>query len=432
MASNIVVLHQGRAPSIFAGKNLPDMNKAAQEGLLASYAVISYKGRNWRIKYRGEEELLKDPRTGAPVATLDVVIVGVSPNISKQYYEKRYSEGDDASPDCWSLNGKTPDPTAPKKQCNTCAACPQNIFGSRITEAGKKAKACQDSRRIAVVPAGDIANESYGGPMLLRLPPMSLSSFAAYGNVLNRYSAQPYMVQTTLGFNYDVAYPLITFNPSAWLDDEQGAAVAEQLENPLIERIMEFEAPPEAASEALPEEATGLAGGKPPAALAPKATTPKPAVVKPPVAAAPDTTTKAGRAAALKAELEALEAAEAAESQAAAQAAAQPAPIEEDEDAIAIAKAEAAIEAAKARAAAKAAAKAPKAPSAAAAAAPSAATAAAPSAATAAAPPKKGAAVFGGGKAAEPIENAEATTAKTPLAVAPASLESAIDELLAG
>lgn len=241
--ANVIALptRPGGVPAAFANRaNMPDMNAAAQQGIQAAFAVIGYKGRNWRIKYRGEDELLKDDR-GVPMATLDVVIVGISQAISKQWYDKKYAEGDNEAPDCFSVNGIAPDRSSPKLQCATCAACPQNVWGSRVTDNGKKAKACADTRRIAVVPYGDEENETYGGPMLLRLPPTSLAGLARYGAELARFSAQPYMVRTQLGFDYDVAYPLLTFKAAGWLDDATCNTVNEILDNPLIERILETE-----------------------------------------------------------------------------------------------------------------------------------------------------------------------------------------------
>lgn len=275
----------GGVPAAFAGQTLPDMNAAASQGLSAGFAVIGYKGRNWRIKYRGEEELLKGA-DGVPVAILPSVIVGISPNISKQFYDKRYSEGDDAAPDCFSLNGTTPDPQSPKPQCQTCAACPQNVFGSRITEAGKKAKACQDSRRVAVVPLGDIENASYGGPMLLRLPPMSLPNLATFSREIGRYGAQPYMVATNIGFNYDVAYPEITFAAARWLTEDEAKRVVEAMGDPQVERILSSTSEQEAAPAPAP---SALSQGGPPAAFqAPApAAAPAPTVVAQPVAPAP-------------------------------------------------------------------------------------------------------------------------------------------------
>lgn len=288
---NALVPLAGGVPSVFASyTNLPDMNAAAQQGLTAAFAVIGYKGKNWRIKHRGEEEVVFDPN-GAPAPFLNVIIVGVSPNISKQFYDKKYTEGDDGAPDCFSIDGMKPDAASPKKQCATCAACPMNTWGSRITEAGKKAKACQDSRRIAVVPSGDILNEGYGGPMLLRIPPTSLNNLAAMTRELTRYGAQPFMVETQLGFDFNVAYPMLTFKPTGWVQDPAAAAqIHEVMQDPLIERMLQE--PVTAAShdpEAQQHETSALATGGPSAFQQGAASAAQPAPIhqSAPVAPAP-------------------------------------------------------------------------------------------------------------------------------------------------
>jgi hypothetical protein len=259
--NNIVPLRAGQMPAIFQGRaNLPDMAKATGQGLAAAFCVIGYKGKNWRLKYRGEDVLVKDDK-GVPLPSLPVIIVGVSPAISKQWYDKKYAEGDNEAPDCFSINGIAPDPASPKIQSPSCAACPQNVWGSRINDNGKKAKSCQDSRRIAVVPLGDIENEGYGGPMMLRVPPMSLANLAKFGTDVQRFGAQPFMVATELGFDYDVAYPLIKFTALGWLDEAQAVAVAKAMEDPLIERMLETEAV-EATADPV-GEASALSSGGP-------------------------------------------------------------------------------------------------------------------------------------------------------------------------
>lgn len=256
--SNIVPLRAGQMPAIFANRqNLPDMNAAAHAGLVASFAVVGYKGKNWRIKYRGEDDLLKDDR-GVPIPSLGVVIVGMSEAVSKIFYDKKYAEGDDTPPDCFSIDGVTPDRAVAKPQHSACATCPQNAWGSRISDAGKKVRACQDSRRIAVVPAGDIDNTTYGGPMLLRVPPMSLNNLSHYATEIGRFGAQAFMVATELRFNYEMAYPQIEFHPLGWLTDAQAVAVAQAMENSLVSRMLGTE-PVEAA----PPADGALAGGKP-------------------------------------------------------------------------------------------------------------------------------------------------------------------------
>lgn len=251
--------------------NLPDMNAAAQANVAASFSIVGYRGKNWRVKYRGEEKLVMDSR-GVPDSILDVVIVGISPNISKQFYDKKYTEGDDGAPDCFSVDGVTPDAASPKKQCEACAVCPQNVWGSRITEAGKKAKACQDSRRMAVVPRADIVNADYGGPMMLRIPPMSIGNLMAYSKELARFGAQPFMVETRLAFDHQAAYPQITFQATGWIDDEDSALqIKDAIEDPQIERMLSIEVAE--ATHDVAEPTSALAGGAPATVLATQPTT---------------------------------------------------------------------------------------------------------------------------------------------------------------
>ena len=262
-------LRGGQMPAVFQSRaGLPSMTGAMQAGLTAGYAVISYKGRNWRIKYRGEDTLIRDERN-VPMPALNVIIVGVSDKISKQWYDKRFAEGDNEAPDCFSINGEKPDPSSPKKQCDSCAVCPQNLWGSRITENNKKAKACQDTRRLAIVPWGDVENDAFGGPMLLRVPPTSLANVARYGTELERFGAEPFMVATQLSFDLDVAYPLIELQALGWLDNEEGAEVTHWVSDPLVKRILygEAEAKADPAAETAAEAASPLAGGAPAAAF---------------------------------------------------------------------------------------------------------------------------------------------------------------------
>jgi hypothetical protein len=287
----LTTLAPGGIPAVFQSRaNLPDMNKAASANLLPSFAVMSIKGKNWRIKYKGEEELVADDR-GIPMQVLPVVIVGISEAISKIWYEKGWSESSKEAPDCFSVDGKVPDPAAARKQNATCATCPKNIFGSRITENGKKGKACSDTRRIAIVPHGDLENESYGGPMMLRLPAMSLPNLDAYARSIARFGAQPYMVVTNLRFNYDVSHPEVIFETGGWLSNEDAAQVIDMLDDPRIDRILSTPTDEVIADAAPDPDAAALAGGPPPAVarhVAPQpAPAPAPAPAPTPVAATP-------------------------------------------------------------------------------------------------------------------------------------------------
>lgn len=241
MSNQLAVI--GGAPPAIVNQRKSLFNQAAQANVQAAFAIVSYKGKNWRIKYRGEDILLTDER-GLPQQALDVVVVGVASGISKQYYQKGYVEGDNAAPDCFSVNGTTPDPSSPKKQGTTCAVCPMNQWGSKITEQGTKAKACQDSRRIALVPDGDLENEAFGGPVMMRLPPTTLANFAQYGAGLDKRGAGMEYVVTRMTFDFDVAYPKIKFEPLRWLTQQEAIAIVGPdgesgiCSNPVIERML--------------------------------------------------------------------------------------------------------------------------------------------------------------------------------------------------
>ena len=55
-----------------------------------------------------------------------VVIVKGNPNLSKIYYKKQYSSGDDAPPDCYSLDGVKPELDSPERQAEACIGCQWN------------------------------------------------------------------------------------------------------------------------------------------------------------------------------------------------------------------------------------------------------------------------------------------------------------------
>lgn len=273
----------GAVPAAFANRRPSGMLDAARAGVQASFAVIGYRGKNWRLKHRGTEVLLRDGQ-GRPMTGLEVVVVGVAPSISKIYYGKAYVEGDDSAPDCFSIDGLTPDPTAPKIQNPECGTCKHNQWGSRVTDAGKRAKSCQDSRRIAVVPLQDITNEALGGPMLLRIPPTSLPNLAGYADMLVRKGADMPWVGTVLSFDTDVAYPKITFEALGFLSDEQSVQVVEAMESPLVERMLHDASPVETgqAPAAGGQPADPDISGKPPAAMTGAAVVPLRRAAAPP------------------------------------------------------------------------------------------------------------------------------------------------------
>jgi hypothetical protein len=235
MANIMIPEKFGQVSTKFAGVAV-DNDLAA--GVQAGFGLIGYKGKVWSIRYRGDEQqLLRDDGDG-PRNSIEIVILKAAPYISKIWYEKGYVEGSTAAPDCFSPNGVVPDPQSTKKQSNACASCPQNVWGSKITEAGKKGKACSDSKRLAVVPVGDIMNETFGGPMLLRVPAASLQDLATFGNKMQNLGYPYYAIATRVAFDANEAYPKFILSAIRPLTDEEADQVLALQSSAEVSRVL--------------------------------------------------------------------------------------------------------------------------------------------------------------------------------------------------
>ena len=145
--SNIVPVNI-QVPAHLAGRvGVPSMLGAALTGGLSSgqsFPRISIKASRFRI-VEGDTETVLDS------TTLDVVIVGANPRLSKTWYAKAWDkDAEPTGPDCFSLDGIGPDPESTDPQNDMCASCPQNAWGSKVTPTGQQVKACSDNKRLAV------------------------------------------------------------------------------------------------------------------------------------------------------------------------------------------------------------------------------------------------------------------------------------------
>ncbi len=259
----------GPVSKVFQGQAVQD---DLSSGVQAGFGILSYRGKVWRLKYRGEEKPIMRQDGDGPVNNVEVVIVKASPVISKIYYIEGYAEGSNAPPDCFSTNGQVPDPASPKLQCKTCAACPHNVWGSRITPAGKKTKACADSKRLAVVPLNDITNEAYGGPLLLRVPAASLQDMAGYGTKLKTLGYPYFGVATRISFDHGEAFPKFVFGAIRPLTDDEGRQVLELQNDDRVDRMLNT-AVDMVSHDTQPEEVKPeTVFEQPPSTVAPRAT----------------------------------------------------------------------------------------------------------------------------------------------------------------
>lgn len=249
--SNITIPSKfGAVSTVFANANI---NNDLAAGVVSGFGIISYRGKVWRTKYRGEERDLMREDGDGPRASIEVVILKAAGHLSKIFYESGYVEGSTAQPDCWSSNGVTPDAAAPKKQSSACANCPKDAFGSRITPAGKQGKACSDSKRLAIVPLEDLDNEMFGGPMLLRVPAASLGDVASFAQKMQALGYPYNSIGVRISFDTKEAYPKFVFTAIRPLTDAEAQKVLAYQNDPRLARILnessDYQAP---AAEAAP------------------------------------------------------------------------------------------------------------------------------------------------------------------------------------
>ena len=198
------------------------------------YPTVSIKGKVFTLK-RGDEKTLITNADDEPARSLEVVILKAGPagdKLAKVYYKSGYTEGSDAKPLCYSNDGIAPSINATEPQCKTCAACPQNVWGSHVSEDGKKGKACSDPKRLAIAPAGQIND-----PMLMRVPAASLKALTAFGQQLAKRGVPYQAVVAKIGFDYSVAHPALTFKPVGFVDEGTLGEIKEAMESDLVKRI---------------------------------------------------------------------------------------------------------------------------------------------------------------------------------------------------
>jgi len=232
--SDMVAIKSGGLPAHLKGKTKTN-NLFAAAVTVGGFPVISIKGKVFHIQRGDERELVTKTGTDdEPASALEVVILSVNPNKSKVFYNSGFVEGSVAKPTCYSNDGIAPASDAEEPQSKKCNVCPHNQWGSRITENGGKGKACGDSMRLCVAPAGMIND-----PMLLRVPAATLKTLGQYGSQLSKRGVEPQYVVTKVGFDYNVAHPALTFKAMRFVEEEELATVESTLndEADIIDQI---------------------------------------------------------------------------------------------------------------------------------------------------------------------------------------------------
>ena len=234
-------------------------------GMSRGFPVISIEGKNWSIKRGDTKEIIRRPNVDGemePARSIEVVILRANKGTAKVFYAKKYTQGSVEKPDCYSNDGVAPAADAVNAQAKKCAACPHNQWGSRITDEGKKAKACSDVKRLAVA-APDALND----PMLLRVPATSLGNWDEFVKFVAGRGYAPIQCKTRISFDPEATHQLLQFKPLGVFGDDVVAEAVQVASTQTVEDIIggtptaaeetngsEREAAPKAAAKPAPVE----------------------------------------------------------------------------------------------------------------------------------------------------------------------------------
>ena len=221
--TDVVSLENFVVPA-FLQADVDNVTKSLSGG--SSTKNISIKGSRFRMM-AGKEQV---GVWGEPY--LNVIIINASEHVGRTFYIKKFVEGDNSTPDCWSTDGIKPSPKSKNAQHATCAGCPKDIAGSGENQS----KACRFSRKLAVVLADDESREVCG----VTLPATSIFGKAegvnmplsAYAKYLNARNCPVTGVVTQMHFDLNAAVPKLFFKPVRPLTEEEYAECRQLAKTP--------------------------------------------------------------------------------------------------------------------------------------------------------------------------------------------------------
>ena len=222
MSNALMIPEAAEVPAYALNPELAkEMNADAAAGISTGFpARIKMSGKQFvLVNGSGEETPVKQGDLFLAEdgnAYLPSVVLRAKKEIQKAWYATKYNPNADASaPDCFSNDGLSPADGIASPQCTTCAACPQNAWGSGTDQSGTATagKACTDSKVIAVFCKGSVFK--------LKMPPSSLKNWGLYVKELTNRGIPVGNVKTLLGFDEKATFPVLTFSFGGFLAEAQ-------------------------------------------------------------------------------------------------------------------------------------------------------------------------------------------------------------------
>ncbi len=200
------------------------------EGISGAFSFIRIKAKEF-VMHNGSVKL--------PIGNaISGVIVGAGP-VSRVFYATKYLPNQDVkAPDCAACDGITPDDVYTKPISSKCAECPKSAWGSRITDDGKKAKACREYKRVVIFIKTEI--DTTGKLYRLDIPTTSMVNLAQYGKFLQLLDS-PCPVQavcTKISFDPDCDYAKLVFDAVHYLNPKQWEEIKQTMKDTTINDLL--------------------------------------------------------------------------------------------------------------------------------------------------------------------------------------------------
>ena len=252
MSNDLMIPEASSVPAYLRNPELArKANEEAASGISTGYPA--------RVKLSGKQFTLVDgngDETPFPPASLvagpdgnvylPVIVLRAKKALSKSWYAMAYNPNSDVfqAPDCFSEDSERPDASASAPQSDTCAACPQNAFGSGTDQNGTptKGKACSDTKILAVHVPGF-------GVHMLRIPPASLKNFGLFVKQLSANGIPLGTVKTLIGFDLAETYPIMVFKFGGYLPENLIPKLAEMSESIEVSEIVDARVAPATAKQ---------------------------------------------------------------------------------------------------------------------------------------------------------------------------------------
>ena len=249
---------------------------------------ISLRGNRFRFIKGGADVGV------SPDNYLDVVMIAANPHVSRIYFKGQYEAGSKERPDCYSVDGRTPEPDSPELQSDKCMTCPQNAKGSSL-KGDSKAKACAYKKRVIMASPDAIDGDLYAldvNAMSLfgdDMPAQNLYNLKSYIETTAAHGMMAVKLVTRLTFDDNSSVPKLFFQPIRMLTPEEWEMVKDRMKDDAIQTMLadvinEQEVGTVAPEKVLPQKPAAQTA---PQAPAPKAVAPAPKPAQPAAPAAP-------------------------------------------------------------------------------------------------------------------------------------------------